>query len=79
MNTNAILKKEGIQITTQLTPSQISKIASIVSNKICCALPEHNLDEKDVFSSLNHLGMYFAKMPQDSGAKYFSRKQCHLF
>ncbi len=79
MNTNAILKKEGIEIKSQLTSLQISKIADIVSNKICHAFPEHNLNVTDVFSSLNNLTMYFAKMPEDSEAKYFSRKSCHLF
>ena len=78
MNTNAILKKEGIEITSQLTSSQINKIADIVSSKICHAFPEHHLNERDVCFSLSNVAMYFAKMPEDSGAKYFSRKQGNL-
>ena len=78
MNTNAILKKEGVEITSQLTSAQIQKIADIVSNKICHAFPEHHLNEQDVCSTLSNVGMFFAKMPEDCAAKYFSREQCDL-
>ncbi len=80
MNTNSVLKKEGIEIISKLNDTQISQIANIVATKICNAFPEHNLNKNDVFSSLTNLDMYFAKMPEDSAAaKYFPHNNSIYF
>lgn len=74
MNINAILKKEGIEVKSQLDESQINRIANIISEKICNTFPEHNLNQNDIFSMLSTLTMFIAKMPADStAAKYFSK------
>ncbi len=80
MNTNSVLKKEGIEIKSKLNDLQINQIASIVSDKICQTFPEHNLNPNTLCSALSNLTMYFAKMPKDSAvAKYFSQNNAIYF
>lgn len=80
MNTNAVLKKEGIEVLSKLQPTQIEKIATIIASNICGTFPEHNLNETDIFLELADLDMYFAKMPADSAvAKYFSQNNAIYF
>ena len=74
MNINSILRKEGIELKSQLYKSQVNRIATIISEKICDTFPEHNLNYDDIFSMLSTLDMFIAKMPADStAAKYFSK------
>ncbi len=74
MNINSILRKEGIELKSQLDKSQVNRIATIISEKICDTFPEHNLNYNDIFSMLSTLDMFIAKMPADStAAKYFSK------
>ena len=74
MNINSILRKEGIELKSQLDKSQVNRIATIISEKICDTFPEHNLNYDDIFSMLSTLDMFIAKMPADSSAaKYFSK------
>ena len=74
MNINSILRKEGIELKSQLDKSQVNRIATIISEKICDTFPEHNLNYDDIFSMLSTLDMFIAKMPADStAAKYFSK------
>lgn len=80
MSINSILKKEGIEIKSKLDTNQINKIASILSDRICTAFPEHNLSYQDVQSALARLDMYIAKMPADSAvAKYFYKNNSIYF
>ncbi len=79
MNIPAILKKEGIEIKSKLKTEQVKQIASIISEKMCETFPEHNLQKQNLFSSLTNLDMYVAKMPLDSGAKYFSQNHAIYF
>jgi len=72
MNINSILKKEGIEIKSKLDKNQVNQIAQIISDEICNAFPEHNLNNQNVFLNLAKLDMYIAKMPNNSAAaKYF--------
>ena len=72
MATNSKLKKQGIQIISQLDTLKVNTIANNVATKLCIAFPEHNLNKSDLFEALSRLNMYVAKMPEDStGAKYF--------
>lgn len=74
MNINSILRKEGIELKSQLDKSQVNRIATIISEKICDTFPEHNLNYNDIFSMLSTLDMFIAKMPADStAATYFSK------
>lgn len=80
MNTNSILKKEGIEINSKLDSNQIKKIAQIISQKICEAFPEHNLNIDNLFDTISTLDMFIAKMPDTSvAAKYFSKNNAIYF
>lgn len=80
MNSNSILKKEGIEIIKSLDILQTNKIANSIANKLCEAFPEHGFDKKILFSNLARLNMYIAKMPSGlSLAKYFSEEQAIYF
>ena len=74
MNSDFILKKEGIQIKSTLNSSQVEKISSIITDQICKTFPEHNLSFNDVLSTLTKLNMYIAEMPKDSAAAKYSYK-----
>ena len=80
MNVNSILKKEGIENIRALGTLEINKIASNISEKICKAFPEHNLNKSDLFINISRLNMYIATMPNDhSAAKYFYKNSSIYF
>jgi len=80
MNVNSILKKEGIENIRALNTLEINKIASNISEKICKAFPEHNLNKSDLFINISRLNMYIATMPNDhSAAKYFYKNSSIYF
>ena len=80
MNVNSILKKEGIENIKALNTLEINKIASNISEKICKAFPEHNLNKSDLFINISRLNMYIATMPNDhSAAKYFYKNSSIYF
>ena len=80
MNINFVLKKEGIEILSKLNSQKVEKIANIVSEKICKAFPEYNLNPNNISSNLENIDMYIAKLPQDSAiAKYFSQNNSIYF
>ena len=80
MNINSILKREGIEIKSELNQSQVDKIATIITEKICEAFPEHNLDYNTIFYNLSKINMYVAQMPPDSSvAKYFYKNNSIYF
>ena len=66
-----LLKKEGIENPQKLDTLNINKIAANISEKICKAFPELNLNQSDLFISLSRLDMYTAKFQDNSSsAKY---------
>ena len=70
MSISSILKKEGINIIGELNTLDVNKIASLISEKICAAFPEYNLNQSDLFVAIARLNMYIAEMPNDTiGAK----------
>lgn len=74
------LKKEGIEVVSQLDTLKVNTIAINVASKLCLAFPEHNLNKSELFESLSRLNMYVAKMPADSsGAKYFYKDNSIYF
>lgn len=80
MSINSTLKKEGINVVGQLNTLEINKIASSISEKICAAFPEHNLNQSDLFISIARLNMYIAEMPNDMAmAKYFYKNNSIYF
>lgn len=80
MATYSRLKKEGIEVVSQLDTLKVNTIAINVASKLCLAFPEHNLNKSELFESLSRLNMYVAKMPADSsGAKYFYKDNSIYF
>lgn len=80
MSINSTLRKEGIEDIKPLKTLEINKIASSISEKICSAFPEHNINKSDLFIAIARLNMYTAKMPQDhSAAKYFYKNNSIYF
>lgn len=80
MSINSTLRKEGIENIQPLSTLEINKIASNISEKICSAFPEHNINKSDLFIAIARLNMYRAKMPQDdSAAKYFYKNSSIYF
>lgn len=80
MSINSTLRKEGIKDIKPLSTLEINKIASNISEKICLAFPEHNINKSDLFIAIARLNMYKATMPQDySAAKYFYKNNSIYF
>lgn len=80
MGINSTLKKEGINVIGKLNTLEINKIASIISEKIVAAFPEHGLNQSDLFISIARLDMYIADMPNDMAmAKYFYKNNSIYF
>ena len=80
MSIQSTLKKEGINVIGKLNTLEINKIASNISEKICKAFPEHNLNQSDLFISIARLDMYIADMPNDMAmAKYFYKNSSIYF
>lgn len=80
MSINSTLRREGIEDIKPLSTLEINKIASNISDKICSAFPEHNINKSDLFIAIARLNMYTAKMPQDhSAAKYFYKNNSIYF
>lgn len=80
MSINSTLKKEGINVIGQLNTLEINKIASNISEKICNAFPEHNINQSDLFISIARLNMYIADFPNDMAmAKYFYKNNSIYF
>jgi len=80
MGINSVLKKEGINIIGELNTLDVNKIASLISEKICAAFPEYNLNQSDLFVAIARLNMYVAEMPNDTiGAKYYYKTSSIYF
>ena len=80
MSIQSTLKKEGIQVIGKLNTLEINKIASNISEKICKAFPEHNIDQSKLFISIARLNMYVAELPNDMAmAKYFYKNNSIYF
>ncbi|MBR3132630.1 MAG: hypothetical protein IKG42_00890 [Clostridia bacterium] len=71
MGINLLLKKEGIEEIEKIDTLNINKIAANISDKLCRAFSELNLNQSELFISISRLDMYTAKFPNDlSSAKY---------
>ena len=80
MSIEKALRQEGIEIVSMLNPLEINKIANTISNKLCDAFPEHNLNQDKLRNAISHLNMYIAKFPtNDSVAKYFYKNSSIYF
>ena len=80
MSINSTLKKEGINVISELSTLEINKIASNISEILTQSFPEHGLNKSDLFIAICRLNMYRAEMPKDSAvAKYFYKNNSIYF
>ena len=66
-----ILKKEGIEVNSELDTLTVNKVAKNVATTLCATFPTLNLNQNERFMRISRLKMYFAKLPNGISAKYF--------
>ena len=74
-----MIKKEGIEIKSQLNTFQINKLADIVSEKICITFPEHHFNQNDIKNILLNIKMYISQMPESSSIAKYSYKSNSIY
>lgn len=79
MNIQDEIKREGIEVITELDKSTINSISNKVAKAVQSAFPEKNLNAKEISSSLSELKMYLAKLPEGCSAKYFYKNKSIYF
>lgn len=80
MNIDKILKTEGIDLLTKLNKEKTANVASRITNKICKAFPEHNINKSNLYNELSNINMYFADFTNDAiGAKYYYKNKSIYF
>ncbi len=74
MSVESVLKREGIEVVSQIDTLAINTIAQNIARRIVETFPNFNLSENDIFSKLAKLNMYKAKMIDGMAeANYFYR------
>ena len=71
MRKDIALRKAGITIIKKLSTLEVNKIASNISEKICCSFPEHKINQSDLFIAISRVNMYLAQFNDNSAAKYW--------
>ena len=80
MNIETELKKEGIEVVSQLGTLEVNRIARNVANRLAKEYCKYGLNEMDLFAKLSRLDMYKAKIPEGmSEANYFYRNTSIYF
>lgn len=80
MSIKSDLKKDGIEVTSQLDTLTVNSIARNISQKICDTFPNYNLTQNSLFIKLSRLNMYMAKMPDGMAeANYFYKNTSIYF
>jgi len=73
------LRKEGIEVVSQLNTDIVNSIAANISQKLLDSFPEQNFNYHEIFSKLSRLNMYIAKIPNGVAAKYFYKNSSIYF
>ena len=80
MSIESDLRKDGIEVVSQLNAVEVSSIANCIANKLAVAFPEFNLKSNDLFDRLSKLNMYKAKIPDGMAeANYFYKNSSIYF
>ena len=79
MRKDIALRKAGITIIKKLSTLEINKIASNISEKICCSFPEHKINQSDLFIAISRVNMYLAQFNDNSAAKYWYKNNSIYF
>ena len=80
MSIKSDLKKDGIEVISELDTLTVNNIAKNISRKIVSTFPELNFDETDLFIKLARIDMYKASMPEGMAeANYFYKNSSIYF
>ena len=79
MSIRSDLKKEGIEITKELSSATVTALAKSISEKICITFPEYNFNQADLFVKLCKLKMYMAKMPEGMAEANYYHKNTSIY
>ncbi len=64
MSIESLLKKDGIEVVSQLNTLEVNSIARNIANRLAKTFPSFNLDASELFIKLSRLNMYRAKMQE---------------
>ena len=73
------LRREGIEVISQLNTLKVNSIAANIAQKLVDNFPEQNFNEHELFTKLSRLNMYIAKIPNGVAAKYFYKNESIYF
>ena len=79
MSIKSELRKEGIEIISELNIFKVNSIADTIAKKLVKSFPEQNFNYNELFSKLCTLNMYIAKIPNGVAAKYFYKNSSIYF
>lgn len=79
MSIKSELRKEGIEVISELNIFKVSSIADTIAKKLVKSFPEQNFNYNELFSKLCTLNMYIARIPNGVAAKYFYKNSSIYF
>ena len=79
MKIKSELRKEGIEVISQLNTLKVNSIATNIAQKLVDTFPEQNINYHELFMKLSRLNMYIAKIPNGIAAKYYYKNSSIYF
>lgn len=79
MNIEKILRKDGIEVISPLKYSTIQNLAKSVSEKMCKAFPELNIDYKELYDKLSSISMYYVTCPEGMSEANYLYKNSSIY
>lgn len=80
MSIKSDLKREGINVTSELDTLKVNSIAKNISQALVSAFPEHNFKLGELFIRISRVHMYMAEVPNGySEANYFYKNTSIYF
>ena len=79
MSIESDLKKDGIEVISQLDTLRVNSIARAVSIGLCETFPSLKFNQNELFIKLSRLNMYIAKMPEGMAEANYFYKNCSIY
>lgn len=79
MSIEKILKKDGIEIISEIDTLTQNNLAKNIASTLISGLPTLSLNTNDLFIKISRLNMYYAKLPNGISAKYFYKNNSIYF
>lgn len=79
MSIKSDLRREGIEIISQLNTLKVNSIATNIAKKLVDSFPGQNFNYHDLFTKISRLNMYIAKIPNGVAAKFFYKNSSIYF